>query len=111
MIELRQFTLLPWVKRVESTLDAQFARGTELHINTDSLLRADTASRYAAHKIAIDSGIMTRDEVRALENLPPLGATADDKLPDNAPPLPHTDTVTNPPYEQQPAPAADAQRG
>jgi HK97 family phage portal protein len=84
-IELRQFTLLPWIRRAESTLDAQFPRGTELKIVASGLERADTATRYAAYKTALDSGIMTRDEVRALENLPPLGATADPSVPDQQP--------------------------
>ena len=30
MIELRAFTLLPWCRRIESTLDAQFPRGTTM---------------------------------------------------------------------------------
>jgi HK97 family phage portal protein len=72
MIELRTFTLLPWERRVESVLDAQFARGTTLKIRSDALLRADTATRYKAYKDAIDAGWLTLDEVRALEDLPPL---------------------------------------
>lgn len=83
MIELRQFTLLPWIRRVESTLDAQFPNGTQLQIVTAGLERADTTTRYNAYKVALESGVMTRDEVRERENLPPLGNTADESLPDN----------------------------
>ncbi|HSS09731.1 MAG TPA: phage portal protein [Acidimicrobiales bacterium] len=71
-IELRTFTELPWTRRVESTLDAQFPRGTEIKVNLDALMRADTKSRYDAYKIALDTGILTVDEVRALEDRPPL---------------------------------------
>jgi HK97 family phage portal protein len=85
-IEFRQHSLLPWIRRIESTLDAQFPRGTNLQIKTAGLERADTATRYAAYKTALDAGIMTRDEVRALENLPPLGSAADQSLPTNTPP-------------------------
>jgi HK97 family phage portal protein len=84
MIELRTFTLLPWMRRIESTLDAQFPRGTELKIVSGGMERADTKTRYEAYKTAIDSGVLTRDDVRALENLPPLGAQADPSIPDAA---------------------------
>lgn len=80
-IEFRTYTLLPHIRRIESTLGAELPLGTDLHVETAGLERADTATRYAAYKIALDSGFMTRDEVRALENLPPLGAEADPTLP------------------------------
>lgn len=72
MIELRTFSLLPWQRRVESTLDAQVPRGTGVKIRSDALLRADTATRYGAYKVALESGWITVDEVRRLEDLPPL---------------------------------------
>jgi HK97 family phage portal protein len=69
MIELRQFTLLPWARRVESTMDAEVPRGTDTKIGMDALLRADTLSRYQAHKIGIDAGFLLRDEAREYEDL------------------------------------------
>jgi phage portal protein BeeE len=72
MIELRTFSLLPWQRRIESALDAQFPRGTSLKIASEGLLRADTKTRYDAYKVALDAGWVTVDEVRALEDLPPL---------------------------------------
>jgi hypothetical protein len=36
------------------------------------MLRADTLTRYQAHKIALDAGFLTVDEVRHIENLPTL---------------------------------------
>lgn len=81
MIELRMFTLLPWIRRIESTLDAQFPRGTELKVQSAGLERADTMTRANAYKVFLDAGVYTRDEVRAFENLPPLGSEADDSIP------------------------------
>jgi HK97 family phage portal protein len=72
MIELRTFTLLPWIRRIESTLDAQFPRSTSLKISTDATLRADTLSRYQAYSIGLSGGWLTVDEIRAMENRPPL---------------------------------------
>jgi len=74
MIELAQFTLLPWCRRIEAAHDAEFPRGTEMRINLDGLRRADTLTRYQAHEIALRAGFMTVPEVRELENLPPLSA-------------------------------------
>jgi HK97 family phage portal protein len=67
--DLQTFTLLPWERRIESTLDAEFPRGTSLKIRTAALLRADTKTRYEAYKSA---DWMTTNEKRALEDLPPL---------------------------------------
>jgi phage portal protein, HK97 family len=72
MIEFGQFTLHPWVRRLESVLDAELPRGTSLRINLDALLRADTATRYAAHATALQAGFLTLDDVRQMEDLPPL---------------------------------------
>jgi HK97 family phage portal protein len=72
MTELRTFTLLPWIRRIEASLDAQFPLGTEVKIITDGTLRADTSTRYAAYESALRAGWMTPDEVRALEDRPPL---------------------------------------
>ena len=71
-IELRSYTLLPWQRRIESTLDAQLPRGTSLKIRSDGLLRADTKTRFDAYKTALDAGWLTVDEVRALEDRAPL---------------------------------------
>ncbi len=72
-LELRTFSLLTWVRRIESVIDAELPRGTELSIVMDGLERADTESRYRAYDTAIRTGVMTRDEARELEGLPPLG--------------------------------------
>ena len=64
MIELRAFTLLPWIRRIESTLDAQFPRGTTLKVKTAGLERADTKTRYDAYAVGISAGFLTADDVR-----------------------------------------------
>jgi phage portal protein BeeE len=73
-IELGEFTLLKWARRMESGCDAELPRGTDMRINLASLLRADTLSRYQAHKIGIDAGFLLRDEARAFEDLPTIDA-------------------------------------
>jgi HK97 family phage portal protein len=72
-VELRQFGLLTWVRRIESAFDAELPRGTELSITLDGLERGTTAERYAAYETALRSGFATVDEIRSLEGLPPMG--------------------------------------
>ena len=67
-----RFTLSQYIVEIESAMSQLAARGVDVEINTDSLLRTDTLTRYQAHQIAIAAGWMTVDEVRELEDLPPL---------------------------------------
>ena len=90
MVELRTFTELPWTRRIESCLDAQFPHGTELKINLDALLRADTKSRMEAYKLALDMGVLTIDEIRALEDRPPISVA---NLTDMDPALPEMPVI------------------
>jgi HK97 family phage portal protein len=88
MIELRTFTLLPWMRRIESTLDAQFPKGTSVKVAADATLRGDTASRYAAYSVALAGGWLTIDEIRAMENKPPLPFQATNPADGQLPPAP-----------------------
>jgi HK97 family phage portal protein len=72
MINFAQFTLLPWARRIEATLNAETPRGTWLDINLTGLIRADTGTRFQNYAIAVDKGWLTVEEIRTFENLPPL---------------------------------------
>jgi HK97 family phage portal protein len=67
-----QNTLLPWVRRIEETLNAETPRGQYIKINLSGLLRADTATRTMAYATGVDKGWFTVNEIRAFEDLPPL---------------------------------------
>ena len=71
-----QFTLLPWARRVEGALECEFALGTVLRLDLDSLTRADTKTRIAYYESGLAGGWLSTDEVRQAEGLPPLPATA-----------------------------------
>jgi HK97 family phage portal protein len=70
--ELYTMTWMPWAEAIEAVLGAQFPRGTDLKIVFDGVLRADTKTRYETYDLAIKNGILTVDEIRELENRPPL---------------------------------------
>ena len=75
-IELKEYTLMPWIRRLESCLDAQLPRGTTVKIKTAGLERADTLTRAQVYTMALGNGTqpgwLTQDDVRALEDLPPM---------------------------------------
>jgi HK97 family phage portal protein len=71
-MDLVTFTYLPWSARIEACLDAQLPRGTSLKLGLDALLRADTKTRYEAYGMALKDRWLTVDEVRELEDRPPL---------------------------------------
>lgn len=64
--------LLPWLTLIEDHLSYLLPERQFVKFNPDGILRGDTKSRYEAHKIALDSGFLTIDEVREIENRPPL---------------------------------------
>jgi HK97 family phage portal protein len=61
-----------YLVRIERALTAALPRPQVVKFNRDALLRADTLTRYQAHQIALGSKFATVNEVRALEDMPPL---------------------------------------
>lgn len=69
-----QFTLAPLARKIE----AEFARSLfaaesdlELELDLSGFLRGDPQTRWAAHKIAVDAGILDVNEVREIEGFNP----------------------------------------
>lgn len=57
---------------IEQTLSLFMPAGTEIKFDTTELLKGDTKERYDAYAVAINSGVLTANEARSYENLPPL---------------------------------------
>ena len=72
MIRLWTTALMPMATRLERAFSAWLPRGHRLRFVPDALLRSQTKDRYEAHKIGTEAGFLTVDEVRDLENRPPL---------------------------------------
>lgn len=78
MRALVRLTLRPWLVRLEQAFAAQLlsadarAQGYVLEHVVEGLLRAETAERYAAYATARQWGWLSTNEIRALENLPPV---------------------------------------
>lgn len=84
-LNLIKFSLSGHLARFEQTLTQALPRGTWAKANLDSILRADTKTRYEAHALAITSRFLTVDEVRALEDMAPLTAAQKAELTPLAP--------------------------
>lgn len=78
VLAFQKFTLRRRLKRIEQALCKQLltpqdrAAGIFIEFNLDGLLRGDSAARSAFYGSALNNGWMTINEVRALENLPPV---------------------------------------
>lgn len=71
-LDYLRYSVSPWLVRLERALERLLAPGTTAKFNPNAILRATTSERFAAYQVALDAGFMTLDEVRALEDLPPL---------------------------------------
>lgn len=77
-LAFQKFTLRRRLKRIEQALEKQLltpedrAKGVTVEFNLEGLLRADSAGRARFYQQMTAIGAMTINEVRALENLPPV---------------------------------------
>ncbi|MCW1431389.1 phage portal protein [Novosphingobium sp. JCM 18896] len=78
VLGFQKFTLRKRLKRIEQAVMKQLltpadrAQGITLEFNLEGLLRADSQGRAQFYQTMTQLGAMTINEVRALENLPPV---------------------------------------
>lgn len=71
-VELARTTLGPtYLRRIESLFSSLLPRGQMVKFDLSEFLATDTESRYAAYQTALETGVLTLNEVRAMEGLPP----------------------------------------
>lgn len=83
MINFLTFTLSPWLKRIEASINKFLLTPEQqqthyAEFSLEGLLRADSAARAEFYSKMTQNGIYTRDECRARENLPKRGGKADE---------------------------------
>ncbi|WP_313818732.1 phage portal protein [Cupriavidus sp.] len=81
MIGFLTFTLGPWLRRIEQAISKDLLKPAERaryypKFAVEGLLRADSAGRSAFYGAMVNNGILTRDEVRELEDREPMGGNA-----------------------------------
>lgn len=82
MLRYLTFTLRPYLTRIEQAINKRLLSPADQNryyaeFAIEGLLRADSAGRSAFYSVMVNNGIMTRDEVRAKENLAAKGGNAD----------------------------------
>ena len=68
----RLANIRPWLVRIENGLSALLPDRVYVRFNADAVVRSDLKSRHEVYKIGREIGLMNTDEIRALEDLPPL---------------------------------------
>jgi HK97 family phage portal protein len=73
-----KYTLQPYINRIEQELNRKLIRTAKYFVefNLDGLMRGDYKTRNEGYRIALgragEPGWMTINEVRRLDNLPPI---------------------------------------
>ncbi|MGC4033490.1 MAG: phage portal protein [Tepidisphaeraceae bacterium] len=74
--QMYEQAIRPLVTKLENELMrkllAENERSTRIKMNMDSRMRAETSSRYAAHAAGINAGLLSINEARAFDDLPPV---------------------------------------
>jgi HK97 family phage portal protein len=71
-LHLLTFAVGPWLTRIERSLSRLRPGPRFVKFNADALIRVDLLSRYKAHDLALRGGWKSRDDVRRIEDLPPI---------------------------------------
>lgn len=86
--QLLTFTLDPWLVRVEKMLFDLLPRPQFAKFNRGALLRTDLLTRYKAHEISLRNEFAVVNEVRRLEDQPPVPWGDEPTAAKTAPPVP-----------------------
>jgi HK97 family phage portal protein len=90
-LQFVSFTLMPWIKLWEGAIRRALLSPDERRIYyaeflVDDLVRADIAARFEAYAKAATNGLFTINEIRSLENRPPLPGGDELRVPLNTAP-------------------------
>ncbi|SFF11571.1 phage portal protein, HK97 family [Actinacidiphila alni] len=78
------YTMDDWLQMFEDAWTGMLPRGQTAVLDTTRLQRTDTAGRYASYVQARTAGLLTQNEARARENLPPVDGGDDINAPLNS---------------------------
>ncbi|ATL65133.1 phage portal protein [Nocardia terpenica] len=101
------YSLRPWLACIEDALSDLTPRGQFVRFNVGGLLRGDQKARYDAYNSARTAGWMSVNEIRALEDLPPIEGGDTYIQPLNYGPLGANPTAEQPDKENDPSGSAD----
>jgi HK97 family phage portal protein len=70
-IQFVTYTIRPYLDKIESAFTRLLPADTFLRFNVDGLLRGDIQTRYSAYSTGLQSGFLSINDVRRLEDLRP----------------------------------------
>jgi HK97 family phage portal protein len=73
-VDFLQYSVRPWLHRIERAVSRLLPSTQQARFNAGAFVRPTLKERYEAHEIALRAGFLTVNEVRELENRPPLPA-------------------------------------
>lgn len=71
-LDLLTYAVAPWVGKFEDMWTANIAQPQTARMNTNAMLRMDAKTRHETYRVDREIGLYNIDELRALEDLPPL---------------------------------------
>lgn len=71
-IQFAQYTLRPYIAKLEAAYSRLLPGRSFIKWNLDGLLRGDLQSRYSAYSTALQSGFMSINDVRRIEDFRPV---------------------------------------
>lgn len=66
------YTLRPWLTSIEQALTRLLPRGQFAKFDIDGLLRGDVKTRWEAYNLGRNTGVYSVNDIRAMEDLPPV---------------------------------------
>lgn len=67
-----KYTLARWLRPLEDAFSVMLPDPWKARFNIDAFARSDTSGRYKSYLLSRTAAFMTPNEIRALENLPPI---------------------------------------
>jgi HK97 family phage portal protein len=80
-IQFSQYTLRPYISKIETALTTLLPGDAFYRINLDGLLRGDFQTRMAGYSTAIQMGAFSINDVRRLEDLSPVDGGDEHRVP------------------------------
>lgn len=80
-IQFAQYTLRPYVSKIETALSSLLPNEAFLRLNMDGLQRGDLQTRMAAYSTGLQAGIYSVNDVRRLEDLRSIDGGDENRVP------------------------------
>jgi hypothetical protein len=80
-IQFAQYTLRPYLTKIETAYSTLLPGGAFLRFNMDALMRGDLTSRFAAYSTGQQSGFLSVNDIHRLEDMQPADGGDEYRVP------------------------------